>query len=414
VPNKRSIIATGAAAVVFATLAAACSSSSKSSSSSSPAATTATTAASTATTAAATATTTGSGSSSSVSLAGVCPNPIVVQTDWNPESDHFAYYELAAPNGTANTNNKSYTAELLAHNGADTGVKIQIRSGGPATGNQLNSALLYEDQSILLGFVQTDEAIENSQSQPTVAILADRQHAPTIIMWSPTAHPNDHTIADLGKDGTKVLYFNGAPFIDYLTGAGILTKGQVDGSYNGAPARFVASGGTVAQQGFATAEPYEYQYEISQWLKPVTYQLVSATGYDPYTSLVTRPANITKYAACFKLLVPIIQQGIVDYAANPGPANALIVKLVTEYNNGWVYDAGEAAAAAKAMVTNGLIANSPDGELGDFDFSRIQKLINIVSPIYAKDGKTIKSGLTPQDIATNQFIDPSIHLPSGG
>jgi len=397
VPRKnRSTIAVAAVLLALATIVAACSSSSKSSSSSS--------AASTATTAASTA-------ASSASLAGICPNPIIAQTDWNPESDHFVYYEVASPNGTVDANKKTYTAELMAHGGQDTGVKIQIRSGGPATGNQLNSALLYEDQSILLGFVQTDEGIENSQSQPTVAILADRLHAPTIIMWNPTAHPNDKSIADLGKDGTKVLYFNGAPFIDYLTGAGILKSSQVDGSYNGTPARFVASGGTVAQQGFATAEPYEYQYEISQWMKPVTYQLVSATGYDPYTSLVTRPANITKYAACFKKLVPILQQGIVDYAANPGPANALIVKLVTEYNNGWVYSAGEAAFAATSMVQNGIIANSPDGQLGDFDFSRIQKLINIVAPIYAKAGKTIKAGLTPQDIATNQFIDPSIHLP---
>jgi hypothetical protein len=139
-------------------------------------------------------------------------------------------------------------------------------------------------------------------------------------MWNPAAHPNDKTIADLGKDGTKVLYFNGAPYMDYLTGAGILNKSQIDGSYNGTPARFVASGGTVAQQGFATAEPYEYQHEITQWLKPVTYQLVSATGYNPYPAIATRPENITKYAACFKKLVPIIQQGIVDYAANPGPS----------------------------------------------------------------------------------------------
>lgn len=242
--------------------------------------------------------------------------------------------------------------------------------------------------------------------------MSDRLEAPTILMWSPTAHPNDHTIADLGKDNVKVLYYTGAPFIDYLTGAGILHTSQTDGSYNGTPADFVASGGTVAQQGFATAEPYEYQYEITQWLKPVTFQLVSATGYDPYPSIVTRPANITKYAACFKKLVPIIQQGIVDYSANPAPANALIVKLVTQYNNGWVYSAGEAAYAGKAMVQDGIIGNAPDGELGSFDFNRIQSLINILKPIYASEGKTIRPGLTPQDIATNQFIDPSIHLPS--
>ncbi len=319
-PKRKSTIAFGSIAVTLAILSAACSSSSK-------AASTATTA-----TAGATGATTTAGSSSAatdVSLAGVCPATVVVQTDWNPEADHFAYYELAAPDGTVDTNKKTYTSELLAHGGKDTGVKIQIRSGGPAVGSQLDSALLYEDQSILLGFVQTDEAIQLSQSQPTVAIVASRLNSPTIIMWDPASHPNDKTIADLGKDGTQVLYFNGAPFMDYLTGSGILKKSQTDGSYKGQPARFVAANGAVAQQGFATAEPYEYEHEIAQWMKPVTYQLVSATGYAPYPAIATRPENITKYAACFKKLVPIIQQGIVDYAADPAAANALIVKLVT-------------------------------------------------------------------------------------
>jgi hypothetical protein len=173
----------------------------------------------------------------------------------------------------------------------------------------------------------------------------------------------------------------------------------------------VASGGKDALQGFATAEPYEYSHEVSQWDKPLTYQLVSDYGYDPYPALATLPQNITKYAACFKKLVPIIQQGIADYAANPGPADALIVKLVQEYNAGWEYDAGEAAYAAQTMLTDNIIANSPDGTVGAFDDTRISKLITLLSPIYAKDGKPIKAGLTPQDIATNQFLDPSIHLP---
>jgi hypothetical protein len=410
--KKTTVTAVVAGLVV---LAGACGSSSKSSSSttaSTASAASATPGSSTGSTGAA-----GGATTSADSLAGVCPNPIVVQTDWNPESDHMASYELASPNGTANTNNKSYTAELIAHGGVDTGVKIQIRSGGPATGNQIDSALLYEDQNILLGFYQTDGAIENSQSQPTVAILADRQESPTIIMWSPTAHPNAKTISDLGKDNVKVLYFTGAPFIDYLVGVGILHSGELDAAYNGTPAQFVASGGSVAQEGFATAEPYEYQYEISQWMKPVDYQLVSAYGYDPYPSIVTRPQNITKYAACFKKLVPIIQQGVVDYAQNPAAANALIVKLVKEYNDGWVYDAGEADFAAHSMVKNGIIANGPDGTLGDFDMTRIQKLITALTPIYKSEGTTVKPGLTPGDIATNQFIDSSIHLPasaSGG
>ena len=386
--------------VAVATLAAACSSSPPS-----------TGASSASTSSAGTGTQDPAASSSAVSLAGICPSTIVVQTDWYPEADDFIPYELAGPNGTVNTGNKSYTAELLA-SGQDTGVKIQVRAGGPAIGNQLVPAEMYEDQSILLGFVETDEGIELSSTQPTVAIVADRQEAPTVIAWSPAQYPGVKTISQLGKTSATVLYYNGAPFMDYLTGAGILTAKQVDGSYNGTPAQFVAAGGKDALQGYATAEPYEYAHEISQWDKPLTYQLVSDYGYDPYPALATLPQNITKYAACFKKLVPIIQQGIVNYAANPATADALIVKLAQEYNTGWEYDAGEAAYAAQAMITNKIIANSPDGTVGAFDDTRIQKFIGLLSPIYAKDGKPIKAGLTPQDVATNQFLDPSIHLPS--
>jgi len=98
----------------LATLATACSSITSSSSSSSPSAAQAQAPA-----------------SSAVSLAGVCPSTIIVQTDWYPESDDFIPYELAGPNGTVNTSDKSYTAELIAH-GRDTGVQIQVRAGGPA------------------------------------------------------------------------------------------------------------------------------------------------------------------------------------------------------------------------------------------------------------------------------------------
>jgi len=345
-------------------------------------------------------------------LASVCPSTVVVQTDWYPEADHSELYELAAPDGQINTDNKWYTADLIAH-GHNTGVKIQIRIGGPAIGDQLVSAELYENTSILLGYIGTDQAIQLSATQPTVAVVAPRLESPLEIEWSPAQHPTVKTIADLGKQGIKVLYFNGAPYMSYLVGKGILKASQLDGSFDGTPSRWVSSGGAIAQQGFATADPYQYQYTIKQWLKPIAFQLVSELGYDPYgDSLATLPANVTKYAACFKKLVPIIQQAQVDYAANPVPADTLIAKVVTAYNDGWDYTAGAAAFAAKAQLKDGLIANSPDGVLGDFDLSRVNALIKAVAPIYAKEGKTPKAGLTAQDIVTNQFIDPSIHLPA--
>jgi hypothetical protein len=345
-------------------------------------------------------------------LAGVCPATVIVQTDWYPEADHSELYELAAPNGQINTNNKWYTADLIAH-GYNTGVKLQIRIGGPAIGDQLVAAELYENTNILLGYVGTDQGIQLSASQPTVAIVAPRLESALEIEWSPAQHPSVKDIADLGQEGIKVLYFNGAPYMAYLVGKGVLKAGQLDGSFDGTPSRWVASGGEIAQQGFATADPYQYQYTIKQWLKPVAFQLVSDLGYDPYgDSLATLPANVTKYAACFKKLVPIIQQGQVDYAANPVPADTLIAKIVAKYNDGWDYTVGAAAFAAKAQLKDGIIANGPDGVLGDFDLNRVNALIKALSPIYAKEGKSPKAGLTAQDIVTNQFIDPSIHLPA--
>ena len=65
-----------------------------------------------------------------------------------------------------NTNNKWYTANLIAQ-GRNTGIKIQIRLGGPAIGDQLVSAELYEDTNILLGYMGTDQAIQLSATQPT-------------------------------------------------------------------------------------------------------------------------------------------------------------------------------------------------------------------------------------------------------
>jgi hypothetical protein len=346
---------------------------------------------------------------SATSLKGICPSPIVVQTDWNPESDHSELYELASPNGKADNGKKSYTSELVFQ-GKDTGVQLEIRSGGPATGFQSPTAQMYSDPKIMLGYVTTDEAILNSASKPTVAVVAPRENWPQIFMYDPS-HYTFKSVADIGKSGAKVLYFQGATYMSYLTGAGILKKSQVDASYDGKPARFVISGGKVVQQGFITAEPWQYQNEIKQWGKPVKAILISTTGYNPYgEALAAKPATITKYSACLKKLVPMIQQAQVDYAADPSKANAIVVKIVPGYNTGWVYPAALAAYAAKAQVDQKIISNGPDKTLGNFDLARVQHIIGLDTPIFGKQNVKIKAGLKASDIVTNRFIDPAIGL----
>ncbi len=120
---------------------------------------------------------------------------------------------------------------------------------------------------------------------------------------------------------------------------------------------------------------------------------------------------MTKYAACFKKLIPDIQQAQVDYAANPKPANDLIVKLVSAYNNGWVYDAGTADYSVQTQLADKIIANGADGVMGSEDAARIQKLIGIVTAIDVKVGKAPKAGLMASDLFTNQFLNPTIKMP---
>jgi hypothetical protein len=62
------------------------------------------------------------------------------------------------------------------------------------------------------------------------------------------------------------------------------------------------------------------------------------------------------------------------------------------------------------MQADKLVANSPDGTLGSFDIDRVTKFIETATPVYTATGAKVKSGLTPEDITTNKYIDPAIKL----
>ena len=346
-----------------------------------------------------------------VSLAGVCPDTVTFQTDWNPESEHGFLYNLVGEGYEVDAAGVRVTGPLVSK-GADTGVKVQVRAGGPAVGFSSPTSLMYQDPDIFLGFVSTDGAIQDSGEFPTMTVVAPFNINPQIIMWDPATYPNVKSIADLKATGAKVRYFGGAAYMEYFTANGILDKGQVDGNYDGTPANFVADGGKAAQQGFATSEPYYYENVLTDWAKPVAYQTVHDAGWTAYAqSLGGKPDVVAANGDCLKLLVPMIQQSQVDYVADPSRANALILDLVAQYNNGWLYDAGQADAAVELGLANKLIANSPDGTLGSFDLDRITKFIEVAVPTYTKIGAKMKEGITAADIVTNEFIDPSISLP---
>jgi hypothetical protein len=318
-------------------------------------------------------------------------------------------YELLGPDPKFDAGAKRVSGPLFAH-GQYTGVDVEIRAGGPAIGFQTVTSQLYQDQSIMFGMIDTDTEIQNAATHPTTAVYSTLDKSPQMIMWDPATYPAVHGIADLKAAHATVLYFQGAAYMDYLIGAGILDRAQVDGSYDGTPANFVAAGGAKAQQGFSSSEPYLYQEKIAQWHKPVAYQLVHDVGFPTYKSaLSVRSGELDKDSACLQKLVPVLQRAEVDYFGDPGRVNDIIVQAVQKYNTGWVYDTGNADYATKTMKETGLVGHSP---IGGFDMDRVQHMIDITRPVFTSEKVSVPADLKPEQLVTGKFIDMSIGMPS--
>ncbi|GCB46220.1 ABC transporter substrate-binding protein [Streptomyces sp. NL15-2K] len=342
-------------------------------------------------------------------LTGVCPKTVVVQVDWEPEAEHGPLYHLVGPGHTVDTAKKRVTGPLVI-DGKDTGVDIQIRAGGSAIGYQSVPSQMYVDKSITLGTVTTDVAITASAKQPVTAVAALMKKSPQVLMWDPATHPDWKTIADIGKSNEKVVYVDGSTYASLLVAKGLIKKSQLDGSYDGAPARFVSNPG-IAQQGFATAEPYIYEHEVSAWKKPIKYQLLADVGFNVYPeALSVRSGELKSLSPCLKKLVPVLQQSAVDFAAEPSATVKLISDLVQQYNTGWVYSEGTGTFAAQQMVKLGILGNEADGSIGSFDMKRVDSILKTFTPLVEQSGAKVEPGLTAEDLATGEFIDTSIGL----
>ncbi|MHA6619762.1 substrate-binding domain-containing protein [Pseudonocardia sp. DLS-67] len=341
-------------------------------------------------------------------LAGACPATVVLQQDWQPEAEHGSMYSLVGPDYQIDTSTKSVTGSLVTQ-GVDTGVDVEVRPGGPNVGFQPVPALMYLDDSITLGAVNSDAAIAAFADQPTVAVASQLTVSPQILMWDPDSHPGMTTIREVAASGAPVLT-SGDIVPALLAGKGIIQRGQIDTSYEGTPARFV-SDPTILQQGFATAEPYVYQNEIQEWGRPVGYEPLANYGYSIYPEpIAVRADKLDQLRPCLQKLVPIMQKSQIDYLANPAPTNRLIVELVEAYQTGWSYSPGVAEYSAKAQVDQGFVKNDPaSGVFGQLDPDRMQEIVSTFGPILQSQG-TITSVPDAASLYTNDFIDPSIKM----
>jgi hypothetical protein len=270
---------------------------------------------------------------------------------------------------------------------------------------------LYQDPDIMLGYVNTSEAVAFSKTQPVVGVVTPYDKNPQFLMWNPE-ELDINTFADIGKSGATVLVFDAkAAWGEYLIGKGWIERDQIDGSYEGSPTRFVAENGAIVQQGFVTVDPPYYENVLEQWKKPIDYLLVHDSGLEDYPQVISaRPDVVEQEADCLEVLVPRIQQAQVDWVEDPTATNDLLVRLNRELkapaNNACCLDDEH-----QITIDQELVSNGPDSTLGNFDTERIQGVIDITLPIYeTQELDTYDPDVTPEAIATNEFIDSSIGL----
>ena len=346
----------------------------------------------------------GSSSGAAVSLKGDCPDNVVIQTDWWPEAEHGATYELLGEGYKIDADKKIVKGPLVA-SGHDTGVTVEVRAGGSAISGSV-SAEMVADPSIMFGFANT-EGIATNKDIRLISVVAPLEANPQIIMWDPATYPDVKEIKDLQKHNVPVLVFGKGIIARWAISQGIMTDGQFDTSFDGSPDKFIAADGKVAQQGFATAEPYKFEHDLPAWNKPVAFQTWFDAGFKSYsqTFAIIRDDK-DKYATCLKKLVPVIQQAQVDYITNPDRANAIILDAVKQYNNFWTQSPELMKFSVEQQRKIGTISNGPDQTLGNMEESRIQTNLDQLR----KAGIEVPADLKATDTFTNEFIDPSIGL----
>ena len=333
-----------------------------------------------------------------------CPDPIIIQTDWFPESEYGATYELFGGDTYLIDNENRSVAGTLHDGEVDTGIGLEVRTGGPAIGFTPVASHMYTDTSITLGYANTEGQITQFNSAPLLSVVAPLERNPQMIMWDPDTYPDVESIADLGERDITISVFGPEVFSEVFIAQGIWSAGQVDPSYDGSPANFIASQGSIAQQGFASAEPFNYKNTYEEWGKDVKYQLLHDAGFPVYSqTLAIRSGDKVSLDACLRDLVPIIQRAVVNFSFNPDSTNALIVDVVESFNSFWVYGEEIADYSVKTQSELGLVGNGTNDVVGDMDQNRVQEVIDLMD-----EAGIDTNEIGPSDIFTNEYIDKSI------
>lgn len=336
-------------------------------------------------------------------LAAVCPSTVVIQTDWYATPERAPAYSLVGPDGEVDVDKGAYSGEI-----GDTGVRAEVRLGGPFIGGQPVTAQMYTDTDIHLGIVATDAAVRDYEKFPTVGVFTPMQKSPYMLMYGAEAFPGVDGWEDVKATGATVLHSTAVPFIDFLVHEGLIDSAQTDGSFDGSPSRFVAENGAIFQQGYISNEPYRWEHDVPEWNKPVETLMLDDAGFHVYQqAYAVRADQEEALAPCLEMLVPLLQQAELDYLADPEPVNDALIEIAEAIKDGPPITADGNAASVRTQQEVGLIANGPDGTYGSFDIERVDSVIDVMSEMYPDSAETIDD-LEGDALVTNDYVDPEI------
>ena len=142
---------------------------------------------------------------------------------------------------------------------------------------------------------------------------------------------------------------------------GILSADQVDGSYDGTPANFIAAEGKDAQQGFGSAEPYKYEFEFTDWGKPVAYQYINDAGWENYGESIATKAGEARAVtgpASRSSCRSSSSRASTTWPTRPRRTRSSSTRS-TEFDSFWTYSPEIAEYAVETMIDDGLAQQRP-------------------------------------------------------
>lgn len=337
------------------------------------------------------------------SLASVCPETVVIQTDWFATPERAPAYNLIGPGGEVDADKGAYIGEI-----GDTGVNAEVRLGGPYIGGQPVTAQMYAEDGIHLGVVSTDVGLRDYEKFPTKAVFTTMQKSPFILQYGPDEFPEVDGWEDVKDTGAPVLHAQGVSYVDYLTHEGLVDPEQLDGSFDGSPSRFVSDGGELFQQGYVSNEPYRWEHDVPDWGEPVDYLMLEDAGYHVYQqAYAVKTDQEEALSPCLEQLVPLLQQSGVDYLEDPEPLNDAFLEIADVIQDGPPITPGGNESSVQMQIDEGLVDNGPDGAFGSFDEARVEEVLGTMTEVFAANDTDVPE-IGPEDIATNDYIDPEI------